>query len=313
VPSHEEDWPALAEIVAFRDAVRCRLRSVYDRISADKASVTRHIARAVFMAYEHEAMHAETLLYMLLQSPMTLPPATVPNWATLSVRWSAERAAAEAAGANTGRIAVLASTVVMGHDDAEANDDQPTDPAHEFGWDNEHPQIAVAVGSFVAEALPVTNAEYLDFLQGTSAPAPASWVKVDDEYFVRSLFGPVSFEHAGTWPLMASQDELTIFAASKGGRLPTEAELRALWQHPGSPRPAGKGANVGFKNWHPVPPTPTTKDESGNIVPGHNGGVWEWTSTPFEGYPGFVPSELYPGYSADFFDGKHSVVVSTLL
>jgi formylglycine-generating enzyme required for sulfatase activity len=43
---------------------------------------------------------------------------------------------------------------------------------------------------------------------------------------------------------------------------------------------------------------------------GHNGGVWEWTSTPLAGYPGYVPSELYPGYSADFFDGKHYVVVS---
>ena len=43
---------------------------------------------------------------------------------------------------------------------------------------------------------------------------------------------------------------------------------------------------------------------------GHNGGVWEWTSTPLEGYEGFVPSGLYPGYSADFFDGKHFVVVS---
>lgn len=42
---------------------------------------------------------------------------------------------------------------------------------------------------------------------------------------------------------------------------------------------------------------------------GHNGGVWEWTSTPLEGYEGFVPSGLYPGYSADFFDGKHFVVV----
>jgi formylglycine-generating enzyme required for sulfatase activity len=42
---------------------------------------------------------------------------------------------------------------------------------------------------------------------------------------------------------------------------------------------------------------------------GHNGGVWEWTSTPLAGYPGYVASELYPGYSSDFFDEKHFVVV----
>jgi formylglycine-generating enzyme required for sulfatase activity len=54
---------------------------------------------------------------------------------------------------------------------------------------------------------------------------------------------------------------------------------------------------------------PTTKDHSGSTIPGHNGGVWEWTSSALTGYDGFVPSELYPGYSADFFDGKHWVVL----
>ena len=29
---------------------------------------------------------------------------------------------------------------------------------------------------------------------------------------------------------------------------------------------------------------------------GSNGGVWEWTSTLFDKYEGFVPSKLYPGY-----------------
>lgn len=33
----------------------------------------------------------------------------------------------------------------------------------------------------------------------------------------------------------------------------------------------------------------------------------------FEPYEGYVPSEIYPGYSADFFDQKHYVVVSQLL
>jgi formylglycine-generating enzyme required for sulfatase activity len=52
----------------------------------------------------------------------------------------------------------------------------------------------------------------------------------------------------------------------------------------------------------------TTGGESGGR--GHNGGVWEWTSTEFDGYEGFVPLSLYPGFSADFFDTLHNVVVS---
>jgi hypothetical protein len=29
---------------------------------------------------------------------------------------------------------------------------------------------------------------------------------------------------------------------------------------------------------------------------GSNGGVWEWTSTVFDKFDGFVPSKTYPGY-----------------
>lgn len=51
-------------------------------------------------------------------------------------------------------------------------------------------------------------------------------------------------------------------------------------------------------------------DNAGFKLHGHNGGVWEWTSTTFESFEGYTTSKLYPGYSADFFDGKHYVVVS---
>ena len=38
------------------------------------------------------------------------------------------------------------------------------------------------------------------------------------------------------------------------------------------------------------------------------GNGWEWTSTVFAPFPGFEPFPFYPGYSADFFDGKHYVM-----
>ncbi|MCZ6904678.1 MAG: SUMF1/EgtB/PvdO family nonheme iron enzyme, partial [Acidobacteria bacterium] len=37
------------------------------------------------------------------------------------------------------------------------------------------------------------------------------------------------------------------------------------------------------------------------------GNGWEWTSTLFEPFSGFQVFPLYPGYSANFFDGKHYV------
>jgi formylglycine-generating enzyme required for sulfatase activity len=42
---------------------------------------------------------------------------------------------------------------------------------------------------------------------------------------------------------------------------------------------------------------------------GTNGNVWEWTSTLFDTHEGFEGTTIFPGYSSDFFDGKHHVVV----
>ena len=64
--------------------------------------------------------------------------------------------------------------------------------------------------------------------------------------------------------------------------------------------------NVGFKNFHPVPVT-----QNGNRLSGQGGmgGAWEWTSSVLEKHQGFEAMDLYPLYTADFFDGKHNVVL----
>jgi L-histidine Nalpha-methyltransferase / hercynylcysteine S-oxide synthase len=66
------------------------------------------------------------------------------------------------------------------------------------------------------------------------------------------------------------------------------------------------GCNVGFKNWHP---TPVTDKGSKLCGQGDVGGLWEWTSTLLAPFDGYKPMDLYPGYSADFFDGKHNICV----
>ena len=67
-----------------------------------------------------------------------------------------------------------------------------------------------------------------------------------------------------------------------------------------------EGTNVGFKHWHPV----SVADKGGKLCGQSDmGGVWEWTSTVLEEHEGFEPMELYPAYTADFFDGKHNVTL----
>lgn len=66
------------------------------------------------------------------------------------------------------------------------------------------------------------------------------------------------------------------------------------------------GENVGLRHWHPTPVT-----HRGGSLAGQSGmgGLWEWTSSPLLPHEGFEPTPLYPGYTADFFDGKHNVVL----
>jgi formylglycine-generating enzyme required for sulfatase activity len=66
------------------------------------------------------------------------------------------------------------------------------------------------------------------------------------------------------------------------------------------------GCNVGFQHWHPVP---VTADGGKLAGQGGMGGVWEWTSSALEKWDGFEPMSLYPAYTADFFDGKHNIVL----
>ena len=258
VPLEEADWPSLDEILGFRDRVRERLRGIYDAIASGEMALTRKTGRVLFMTFEHEAMHAETLLYMLAQSPLTRPPsaAALPDWQVLAARWAEE--------AEENRVLEIpAGEVAMGHHDLEADDaSHPTAHGwedHQFGWDNEHPEIVQSVKAFKVDSLPITNAQYLEYLRATRADMskadalPASWQQVDGEWKVRSLYGPLDFDIAGQWPLMASKVEIDGFAKWKGGRLPTEAELRWLWESPDGPRPNGIRANTAFKNWHPVP------------------------------------------------------------
>ncbi|SPO19840.1 related to TAD2 - tRNA-specific adenosine deaminase 2 [Ustilago trichophora] len=251
VPTCEQDWPTLDEILKYQQTVQARVQQIYGDVERGDLVMNRRLARMLWMTLEHVNLHLETLLYMLIQSPNTKPPAgfMAPDWATLSKRWQAEYEKRGGRRALEQRFHFEASSVELGHDDDDTRDFEitaarPTSDIRdlnmqlgqpEFGWDNEHPRRRVETMSFSISALPISNAQYLDFLKATdSADAPASWLKSDsgESYSVRTFYGPVDMVTAQHWPVQASGKQLSAYAAWKGGRLPSQAELRKLMDAP---------------------------------------------------------------------------------
>ncbi|KAL1843374.1 hypothetical protein VTJ49DRAFT_1961 [Mycothermus thermophilus] len=249
-----DEWPPVDEIREYQTRVRKRLRGLYDEgIDA----IPRHVGRAIWVGFEHEAMHLETLLYMMLQSDRTRPPplAPAPDWARLAEHAQAERVPNR-------WFDVPEQEVVIGIDDPESG----TDPHVPYGWDNEKPARSVRVHAFQAQGRPITNEEYARYLYNKGiSKIPASWTRVPmqtnghgpsssngsnghtngngasansqfPEAFlrdkaVRTVYGPVPLAHALDWPVFASYDELAGCAAYMGGRIPTFEETRSLYQH----------------------------------------------------------------------------------
>ncbi|RDL30731.1 uncharacterized protein BP5553_10076 [Venustampulla echinocandica] len=372
--SHSEipdEWPPVDEILGYQTAVREKVNKLYG-----SGDFPRDVGRALWIGFEHEVMHLETLLYMLLHSDKTRPPTLhTPDW---------ERDAklAEAARVPNEWFDIPERGITIGLEDPEDN----SGGDHHFGWDNEKPPRDVVVPAFQAKARPVTNEEYARYLEETHNPkVPASWaenktsadytngytngysngytngVNVNNnastpltkallnEKSVRTVYGLVPLEHALDWPVIASYDELAGCAAWMGGRIPTAEEARCIYSHvdglrlkeaehqlsktvpavnghlvndgveetpPSRTSESGgssqelftslEGCNVGFTHWHPVAVT-----ANGNRLSGRSdmGGAWEWTSSVLEKHEGFEPMPLYPAYTADFFDGKHNIIL----
>lgn len=117
-----EEWPPVDQILTYQDKVRSRVRDLY---AAGQDKIARHVGRAIWVGFEHELMHIETLLYMMLQSDKTHPPSHVPNpdFAQLALRARQERVENE-------WFDVPAQTITIGIDDPEDG----TDPDLHFGW-----------------------------------------------------------------------------------------------------------------------------------------------------------------------------------
>jgi ergothioneine biosynthesis protein EgtB len=317
-PDVPATWPAVPEVLAYRDRVRAALLDAGAAV-ADRAAthLMAREGRVFAMIAEHELMHQETLLYMMQRLP--LEQKVRPSWVPPLVLGP---------GRPADRIAIPAGPATLG----ARFDEVP------FGWDNEFSALEVPVPAFRIDGTPVTNAQFLAFVEdgGYRRPElwsdedrvwlghaaiehPVVWELTDGRWTYRTLFEIVPLDAVADWPVYVSLAEARAFARWRGERLPTEAELqRAAFGRPdgGSPRwpwgdtpPTERHGNFGYRHWAPTPVGTHPEGASAWGVQDLIGDGWQWTNTVFGGLPGFttyIPG--YAGYSADFFDGKHYVL-----
>jgi ergothioneine biosynthesis protein EgtB len=315
LPSDQpQDWPSLVEVSRYNQRVRAELDGFLNSTNLDAApeGSGTPLSTLLHTAIEHRLMHAETLAYMFHRLPFGRK---VPQ----------RQPGVPAGNFSPQTVDIPAGTATLG---------LPSDAQH-FGWDNEFDAHQVHVPSFRIYKFMVTNGEYVQFVSdgGYRRPElwahddwqwigqhgiehPAFWCRDGSNWLYRGMFEALPLPP--DWPVYASHAEATAYARWAGKSLPTEAQWHraAYGQLNGTEREfpwgtnesqLGKG-NFGFIRWDAAPVGAAANNESLFGAVGMLGNGWEWTSSEFAPFAGFRPFAFYPGYSANFFDGKHFVM-----
>ena len=297
------------EAVEYIGEVRGEALDILATVEPDPESGLLNDWYVFRMVLQHEAQHQETILQALdLRTDLKAYPATLHPSAPISNQVVDD---AES-------LQIRGGIFLNGTDDTT------------FAYDNERPQHSVDLEGFSIDRFPITNRRYLQFVesggyddsawwtedgwtwrQSVDVEAPQGWTRKLGGGWLVLRFGHV-LDLDPTEPVQhVSFYEAEAFARFVGARLPTEFEWEkaASWG-PGltKPRtfpwggnqPTADLANLGQRLMGPKPVGSYPNGASAYGVEQMLGDGYEWTTSPFAGYPGFS-SFPYPEYSEVFF------------
>ena len=165
-----------------------------------------------------------------------------------------------------------------------------------FSYDNEGPRHRALVPAFALANQPVTNGEYLEFMEDDGYRRPEfwlslGWMTLNEQRWEAPLYWEKreghwwNFTLAGMRPVDESEPvthishfEADAFANWKGARLPTEFEWERAAQ-----AVAVEGNFVDGGRFHPAPVSAAPNEKLSQMY----GDVWQWTRSAYLPYPGY--------------------------
>ena len=315
------DWPTIERLQLYTRQIRDELDKALSRSLASE-SLDPQLADGTVLnaAIEHRLMHRETLAYLLHNLPVDKK---IPHAAPARDHRPAP---------NPRQVTIPAGIASLGQSSEGA-----------FGWDNEFKPHRVEVPQFSVDVFPVTNSEYLKFVAAGGYVDPSYWTpeswewksrtelehphfwlrksdsshgSPEDRWDYQAMFGRIPLPLS--WPVYVTHAEASAYCRWAGRKLPSEVQWhRAAYGAPsetersypwGEAAPDRTRGNFGFESWDAASVDAHASGASAWGVFDLLGNGWEWTSTPFAPFAGFRAAPYYPGYSANFFDGKNFVM-----
>jgi 5-histidylcysteine sulfoxide synthase/putative 4-mercaptohistidine N1-methyltranferase len=305
------DWPEVAEVQNYRNAVRTLVNSLIDQLPLELPIKWQDPFWIIMMGIEHEKIHLETSSVLIRQLPLEY----VQSHKDFPICQD--------------RNNDFKDNILLLIDDGTVKQGR-AHPSETYGWDNEYGLKITDVAKFKASKYLVSNKEFLEFVEDNGYQVqqwwtkegwewvnfkkcqfPTFWIKTKSSYIYRAM--TETLEMPWDWPVDVNYLEAKAYCnwlgAKKGKkiRLPTEPEYYRIYDE-NFDEAAFKNnkldANVNLIQASSCPVSENIHGRFADVV----GNVWQWTESAIDGFKGFEVHPSYDDFSVPTFDGKHNLI-----